>query len=182
METVSTMGSGSLGREVDLETLVAEIENALGQSVEANFTSDSIVTLRLDEDGPAYTVYRTGTFQVRGAASEDELAAAEDTFLDVLDEIGVDVPEYEFEHVTSVFMTDLERDVNLSALAVSLGLEYTEYEPEQFPGVVYRPERFDCVLLVFGSGKVIVTGGWSREEAEYALDTLKEHVDEIAST
>jgi transcription initiation factor TFIID TATA-box-binding protein len=47
---------------------------------------------------------------------------------------------------------------------------------------VYRPERFDCVLLVFGSGKVIVTGGRSREEAGDALDTLKEHVDEIAST
>ena len=181
MQTVSTMGSGSLGREVDLGTLVAEIENALGRSVEANFTSDSIVTLRLDEDGPAYTIYRTGTFQVRGAASEDELSTAEDTFLDVLDEIGVNVPEYEFEHVTSVFMDDLERDVTLSALTVSLGLESTEYEPEQFPGVVYRPEQFDCVLLVFGSGKVIVTGGRSREEAEDALGFLKEHVDDIAS-
>lgn len=180
METVSTMGSGSLGREVDLDALVAAIEEAVGP-IEVNRTSDSIVTLRLDEGGPAYTIYRTGTFQVRGATSEDELATAEDTFLDVLDEIGVNVPEYEFEHVTSVFMGDLERDVNLSALTVSLGLESTEYEPEQFPGVVYRPEQFDCVLLVFGSGKVIVTGGRSREEAEGALGFLKKHVDDIAS-
>jgi len=181
METVSTMGSGTLGREVDLDALVAAIEESVG-TVEVNRTSDSIVPLRLDEDGPAYTVYRTGTFQVRGAASLNDPATAETVFLDVLDDIGVDVPEYEFEHVTSVFMDDLERNVNLSALAVALGLESTEYEPEQFPGVVYRPERFDCVLLVFGSGKVIVTGGRSREEAEDALDTLKEHVDEIAST
>jgi transcription initiation factor TFIID TATA-box-binding protein len=181
METVSTMGSGSLGREVDLETLVDKIENALVRSVEANFTSDSIVTLRLNEDGPAYTVYRTGTFQVRGATSEGELATAEEAFVNVLDEISMDVPKYEFEHITSVFMDNLERDMNLSALAISLGLEYTEYEPEQFPGVVYRPQGFSCVLLVFGSGKVIVTGGRSRSEAKDALDFLEKHVDEIAS-
>jgi transcription initiation factor TFIID TATA-box-binding protein len=180
METVSTMGSGSLGRELDLETLVAEIEEVAG-TVEANFTSDSIVTFRLTEDGAAYTVYRTGTFQMRGAKSKEELDAAEDAFFDVLDEIGVNVPEYEFEHVTSVFMDDLKRDVNLSALAISLGLESTEYEPEQFPGLVYRPDKFECVLLVFGSGKVVITGGRSRNEAEHALDFLKEHLNDIAS-
>jgi len=180
METVSTMGSGTLGREVDLDALVAAIKESVGP-VEVNRTSDSIVTLRLAEDDAAYTVYRTGTFQIRGAKSEQELEAAEDTFLDVLDQIGVDVPEYEFEHVTTVFIDDLERDVNLSALTVSLGLESTEYEPEQFPGVVYRPEQFGCVLLIFGSGKVIVTGGRSREEAEDAFGFLKKHVDEIAS-
>jgi transcription initiation factor TFIID TATA-box-binding protein len=180
METVSTMGSGTLGREVELDTFVSAIEESIGP-VEVNRTSDSIVTLRLNEDSPAYTVYRTGTFQVRGATSEDELAIAEDVFLDVLGEIGMDVPDYQFEHVTSVFMNDLERDVNLSALTVSLGLESTEYEPEQFPGVVYRPERFNCVLLVFSSGKVIVTGGKSREEAESALSSLKRHLDKIDS-
>lgn len=180
METVSTMGSGSLGFEVDLDALVATIEDAVGP-IEMNRTSDSIVTLRLDEGGPAYTFYRTGTFQVRGATSEDELATAEDTFIDVLDEIGVDVPEYEFGHVTFVSMDDLKRDVNLSALVVSFGLESTEYEPEQFPGMVYRPERFDCVLLLFGSGKVIVTGGRSRSEAESAIDSLRDHLNEVDS-
>jgi len=35
---------------------------------------------------------------------------------------------------------------------------FIEYKPEQFPGVVYRPKRFDSVLFVFGSGNTIVTG------------------------
>jgi TATA-box binding protein (TBP), component of TFIID and TFIIIB len=150
MKTVSTMGSGTLGRELDLETVIKEIESVVAP-VNANFTSDSVVTFRLEEDGPAYTVYRTGTFQIRGSTSRKELYAAEEVFLDVLDRIGMNVLNYEFEHVASVFMSDLERDVNLSALAVSLGLDSTEYEPEQFPGLIYRPEKFECVLLVFGS-------------------------------
>lgn len=177
METISTMGSGSFGRELSLEVLVSEIQASLGQSVDANFTSDSIVTFRLDEDGPAYTVYRTGTFQVRGAKSKEKLKAAEDAFLDVLDGIGVDVEEYEFEHVTSVFMTDLEQDMNLTTLAVSLGLETVEYEPEQFPGLVCRPDNFECVLLVFGSGKVVITGGRNKSAAKRALDWLVAQID-----
>lgn len=180
MEAVSTMGSGSLGREVELETLVAAIDEAVGQ-VEVNRTSDSIVTLRLEENGAAYTIYRTGTFQIRGATSKQELETAEGSFLDVLDEISVNVPRYEFEHVTSVFMHDLERNVDLPTLTVSLGLDLTEYEPEQFPGAVYRPEQFGCVLLVFGSGKVIVTGGRSRGEAKSALDSLRDQLNEIDS-
>ena len=180
MQTVSMMGSGNLGRELDLKTLVDKIESVVGR-VDANFTSDSIVTLRMERHGPAYTVYRTGTFQIRESKSKEELKTAEDAFLDLLDEIDVNVPKYEFEHVTSVFMDDIDRDVNLSALAVSLGLESIEYEPEQFPGLVCRPEEFECVLLVFCSGKVVITGGKSKKGAENALTFLKNHLDEIDS-
>lgn len=180
MEIVSTMGSGTLGRELDLEAVIKEIESVVGP-VDANFTSDSVVTFRLEEDGPAYTVYRTGTFQIRGSTSKKELYAAEEVFLDVLDRISVNVLKYEFEHVASVFMSDLERDVNLSALAVSLGLDSIEYEPEQFPGLIYWPERFECALLVFGSGKIIITGGQSKKEAENAFEFLNNHLDEIHS-
>jgi transcription initiation factor TFIID TATA-box-binding protein len=49
METVSTMGTGTLGRELDLHALVSELEDEYGTTVGANFTSDSIVTLRLEE-------------------------------------------------------------------------------------------------------------------------------------
>ncbi|WP_408960679.1 hypothetical protein [Natrinema sp. 74] len=50
------MGSGSIGRELDLDVLVNEIRGALRDSLEVNFTGDGIVTLRLNEGGPAFTV------------------------------------------------------------------------------------------------------------------------------
>lgn len=178
METVSTMGSGTLGCEVELEALIGAIKQSV-TPVEVNRTSNSIVTLRLSGGDSAYTVYRTGTFQIRGAKSEQELETAEDDFVNLLDEIGVDVSEYEFEHVTSVFMTDIGQDVNLPALTVSLGLVSTEYEPEQFPGVVYRPDDSEFVLMIFASGKVILTGGRNRKEAEDAVDSLKKHLNRI---
>jgi len=177
MEIVSTMGSGSIGRELDLEAFVNGLENHLNTSIDANFTSNGMVTIRLKEDGPAYTIYRTGTFQIRGATNEEHLTEAANRFQEALSEIGVEVPTYEFSHVTSVFMEDLGREVYLEALTIALGMEDTEYEPEQFPGLIYRPPEFEVTLLVFATGKIIVGGTTDRAEASSAIRQLK---DELA--
>lgn len=176
MQIVSTMGSGSLGRELDLNVLVAELEKHLGESTDANFSSSGMVTIRLEDDGPAYTLYRTGSFQIRGAKDENLLTEAADRLQKVLSEIDVEVPVYEFSHVTSVFMEDLGQEVNLEPLTVALGMEHTEYEPEQFPGLIYRPPQHQVTQLVFASGKVIVGGTTDRAVAASSLEDLEERV------
>lgn len=176
MEIVSTMGSGSLGRELDLEVLVAEIQNHLGREVDTNFTSSGMVTIRLNPEGPAYTIYRTGSFQLRGAKTEEALEQALARFRQILIEIDVEIPNFEFTHATSVFMGDLGHKVGLEELAVTLGLEHTEYEPEQFPGLVYRPDEFEVTLLVFASGKVIICGTPSKGHAEGAFEQFRSRV------
>jgi transcription initiation factor TFIID TATA-box-binding protein len=84
------------------------------------------------------------------------------------------MPDYEFHHVTSVFVGTLDTDVNLEALTIALGLEQTEYEPEQFPAIIYRPPEFAVTLLIFSTGKIIVGGTTNREEAESALPHLEQ--------
>ena len=70
-------------------------------------------------------------------------------------------------------MYDLETELNLTNIALSLGLENVEYEPEQFPGLVYRVEEPKVVLLLFGSGKVVCTGAKKKEEIVEAIKKLK---------
>ena len=85
----------------------------------------------------------------------------------------MDVPSYDFNHVTSVFVGDLGQEVDLSKMSILLGLESTEYEPEQFPGLIYRPPESPFVLLIFASGKVVITGGTSRRRAGQELTSLQ---------
>ncbi len=167
------MGTGSLGREVELEAFVSELENRV-EEVDANFQSASMVTIRLEEGGPAYTVYRTGSFQIRGAESEELLQEAVDRFTQLLDGIGVEIPEFQFEVSTIVCMEDLGQELDLETLAVSLGLNNIEYEPEQFPGLVFRPDGYEVTLLLFSSGKVIIGGAKNRSQATSAIDHLEE--------
>ncbi|MDQ2052955.1 TATA-box-binding protein C, partial [Natronolimnohabitans sp. A-GB9] len=71
---------------------------------------------------------------------------------------------------------ELNTEQNLNAVAIQLGLDRIEYEPEQFPGLIYRPQNHDCVLLVFGSGKVVITGCSDYNTASAAFDHLEENL------
>ena len=139
-----------------------------------------MVTVRLEKDGPAYTIYRTGSFQIRGAKTGELLTDAFEKFKSVLNEIGVNTSICEFSPATFVFMEDFEREIKLEALAIALGLEHTEYEPEQFPGLIYRPPEYEVTLLIFGSGKVIISGTTDRGQAEAAAAQLGEHISFIS--
>jgi len=173
MKPVSTMGSGDLGQELELDTLISELEDS-DLIAESKFHGPSMVTLRLTTGGPAITIYRTGGFQVRGTEDRDALFKVKDELLNTLEEIGLDLSEVMFEQVNAVFLSDLNQNLNLEALALQLGLEYVEYEPEQFPGLIYRPFSTNVVLLVFASGKVIISGITERKAAEENFSRLQD--------
>ena len=68
--------------------------------------------------------------------------------------------------------TDLETDLNLNSIAITLGLERVEYEPEQFPGLVYRVDEPKVVALLFGSGKIVCTGAKEIPDIDRALSQI----------
>ena len=69
--------------------------------------------------------------------------------------------------------------MNLNALAIGLGLESTEYEPEQFPGLIYRPSEADSVVLLFASGRVVITGSPDLDAAEQTFAALRDEVTDL---
>ena len=178
MHVVSTMGSGELGREIEL----SEVIDALSAEfdIEASTHSDSMATIRLEDGGPALTLYRTGTFQIRGTPSREALFEAKEDLLSALREIGVEFGEVPFRQNNSVYLADFETEIQLEALAIHLGLENVEYEPEQFPGVIYRPPELGTVMLVFASGKSIISGTISREEAEKSESHMRDQVQQLS--
>jgi len=71
-----------------------------------------------------------------------------------------------------VATSDLGAEFNMNEVAVGLGLENVEYEPEQFPGLVYRVEEPKAVILVFGSGKIVCVGARSTEDVSKAVEKV----------
>ena len=64
--------------------------------------------------------------------------------------------------------------LNLNVLAMKL--ENTEYEPEQFPGLVYKLPEQKATFLLFSNGKIVCTGTKSEQAVEAALDKLIENL------
>ena len=81
-------------------------------------------------------------------------------------------PEIKIQNIVAAGSVGM--DLNLNTLAMKL--ENTEYEPEQFPGLVYKlggPEGFSkATFLLFSNGKIVCTGTKSEKEAHAALDKL----------
>jgi transcription initiation factor TFIID TATA-box-binding protein len=74
---------------------------------------------------------------------------------------------------------DLGKYINLNKVVVTLNVENIEYEPEQFPGLVYRIKDPKIVVLIFSSGKIILTGGRNLEDIKKGLDVLKQTLESI---
>ena len=74
-----------------------------------------------------------------------------------------------------------DRSLNLNALAIGLDFESTEYEPEQFPGLIYRPPGADSVVLLFTFGRIVITGNSDLDAAEQTFSTLRDEVTDLLS-
>ena len=97
--------------------------------------------------------------------------------------IGFDTSDHEMQ-VTgfrSRSMKKLEHDIDPYLAAVILGLEQTEYDPDEFNGLVYLSNQFDTVVLIFSGGRLtpiefpdIATARSALEQIENTLQVLDE--------
>jgi len=177
VKIVNVVASGSLGVELDLDAIAQELPEIV------DYDPDKYpgAYFRFGESRPLITLYRTGKYIITGADSEDEADITRGEFLQLLEGHSIlSTVEDEWYRVQNyVCIADVGQSLNLSALAIGLGLEVTEYEPEQFPGLVYRPPEHECVLLVFGSGKVVITGAIATTAAEDAFSDFRKRIDEL---
>jgi len=124
------------------------------------------------------TVYRTGKYITTGSTRKEEVHEIRERFLNLLSDMGVvstDIDDnYQIQNY--VCTGELDRQLNLNALAIGLGLENTEYEPEQFPGLIYRPTEAPCVALLFASGRVVITGSPSLKTAEDTFQQISQRI------
>ena len=133
---------------------------------------------RLKEPKTATLLFRSGKVVCTGAKSLDDVHKAIRKVAKQIEDAGIKVntdPDVEVQNI--VASSDLETKINLNAIAISLGLEKVEYEPEQFPGLVYRIDDPKVVVLLFGSGKLVCTGARQPDDVKRAVEKITEELD-----
>src|SRR5437016_12862394 len=84
-------------------------------------------------------------------------------------------PMANFKIENVVASTSLGEELDLQAIALALG--GSEYEPEQFPGLIYRIKEPKTAILLFRSGKVVCTGAKSLENVKTAIDLVAKQIE-----
>ena len=85
-----------------------------------------------------------------------------------------DKPKVNVQNIVASGSIDLALNLNLLALE----LENTEYEPEQFPGLVYKLAEPTATFLLFSNGKLVCTGTKNRAQLEDSMKQLIKNVKE----
>ncbi|WP_255152667.1 TATA-box-binding protein [Halorarius halobius] len=175
LQIENVVTSTGIDQELDLDVLVDDLDNS-------EYNRDQFPGLIYRSQSPAATslLFRSGTIVSTGASSRAASREAVTQLFEELRSLGMDVPaEPELTVQNVVSSGDLGQDLNLNAVAIGLGLEHVEYEPEQFPGLVYRLDDMDTVALLFGSGRVVITGAVSVEEAEETVTKVHSELTDL---
>ncbi|MEM5766035.1 MAG: TATA-box-binding protein [Candidatus Aenigmatarchaeota archaeon] len=167
------VASASLHVEVPLEKIVSKLE---GMEYEPEQFPGLVY--RMDEPKAAALIFSSGKIVCTGARNIEDVNAVFKKIVSVIKSVGVQVPKnFKIQVENIVASAKIEGNLNLDTIA--LKLENSEYEPEQFPGLVYRMDEPKVAFLLFGSGKIVCTGGRSVKDVKNALDKVYKRLKEI---
>lgn len=171
----NVVASTGIKQELDLERVAMDLPGA--DYDPENFPG---IVYRTEEPRAATLLFRSGKMVATGASSVEDVHATLNGVFEDLRNLGIKIGDDSKITVQNmVASADLGQRLNLNASAIGLGLENTEYEPEQFPGLVYRVDEPSVVVLLFGSGKMVITGATVSEEVEYAVEVVESELVDL---
>jgi len=87
--------------------------------------------------------------------------------------------DYKVKIENIIVSTDLKKELNLASLAIKLFPQEVDYQPEVFPGLVYKMDDLQTILIIFNSGKIVCTGAKSIDDATNSIKKMEETLSSI---
>ena len=180
-EIANVVGMVTYQQELDLSALAETFEQRDEiNSVKYEPAENHWLQTHFAPDDTYVPFYRTGKCSIAGATSPEhfeEVVERVNTLMRELLEFDYE-PTAEIKNIVAT--AELESILSLETIAIGLGLERTEYEPEQFPALIYRGE--DDVHLIFASGKIVCTGLTDLDLISSAIDDITEQIEKYGSS
>ncbi|MBW2986465.1 TATA-box-binding protein [Candidatus Woesearchaeota archaeon] len=173
IKVVNIVVSASLGQDIPLEKMAATLSNT-----EYNPEQFPGLVIRIKDPKTSALIFSSGKIVCTGARTMQAVRESIKKIIKSLEKIKVkikEVPEVKIQNIVAAGSVGM--DLNLNMLAMRL--DNTEYEPEQFPGLVYKLPDKKATFLLFSNGKVVCTGTKSEEEVHRVLDVLIENLKKV---
>ena len=178
-EIANVVGMVTYQQELDLSALAETFEEQPEiNSVTYEPAENHWLQTRFAPDDTYVPFYRSGKCSIVGATSPEhfeETVGRVNTLMRELLEFDYE-PTAEIKNIVAT--AELDSLPPLETIAIGLGLEQTEYEPEQFPALIYRGG--DSVLLVFSSGEIVCTGLTDLDQISSAIDDITEQIETLS--
>ncbi|XP_023242146.1 TATA-box-binding protein-like isoform X2 [Centruroides vittatus] len=156
----------NLGCKLDLKKIALHARNA-----EYNPKRFAAVIMRIREPRTTALIFSSGKMVCTGAKSEEQSRLAARKYARIVQKLGFDAKFLDFKIQNMVGSCDVKFPIRLEGLVLTHS-QFSSYEPELFPGLIYRMVKPRIVLLIFVSGKVVLTGAKVRSEIYEAFDNI----------
>jgi len=167
------VATASLGKDIPLTKLAKTLSNT-----EYNPEQFPGLVLRVKKPKSAVLVFSSGNLVCTGTKSVAQVREVIQEVIKQIRKINVKVtivPKITVQNIVASGSID----VNLNLNFLALELENTEYEPEQFPGLVYKLVEPNATFLLFSNGKLVCTGTKNRPQLEDSMKQLNKKIKEI---
>ncbi|MGD0979005.1 MAG: TATA-box-binding protein [Candidatus Bathyarchaeia archaeon] len=169
----NVVASATLNQKVDLNAIVKSFPG-----VEYRPEQFPGLVFRIKRPKTATLIFTTGKMVCTGAKSEQEARRAVMTVVKELKKGGIIIiskPELKIQNI--VASASLGGRIDLEQAVSSL--VKTMYEPEQFPGLIYRMDEPKVVILIFASGNLVCTGAKKEQDVYDAVHKLHGSLEEL---
>jgi transcription initiation factor TFIID TATA-box-binding protein len=168
----NVVASSTIDQKIDLLAIMKVFRN-----VEYRPKQFPGLVFRLKRPKTATLIFSSGKMVCTGAKSEKMARSAVNKVVRELKNNGILIinkPKTEIQNM--VASANLHRKIDLETAADLL--DNVMYEPEQFPGLIYRMRDPKTVLLLFASGKLVCTGAKSEEMVHESVNKVYEILDD----
>ena len=170
LKVQNIVATTSLGKPVPLTKLARTQSNT-----EYNPEQFPGLVLRVKKPKSAVLVFSSGNLVCTGTKSVAQVKEVIDAVIRQIAKIGVRIttkPKITVQNIVASGSINLNLNLNILALT----LENTEYEQEQFPGLVYKLVDPTATFLLFSNGKLVCTGTKNKEQLDESMKQLNKNV------
>jgi transcription initiation factor TFIID TATA-box-binding protein len=167
---VNIVVSTALEKDIPLEKMAATLPNT-----EYNPEQFPGLVLRIKDPKTSALIFSSGKVVCTGARTLGDVDLSILSIIRSLKKLNINVtikPEITVQNI--VASGSIGMDLNLNVLGIQL--PNTEYEPEQFPGLVHKLKGTNATFLLFSNGKIVCTGTKTEEQVHEATDKLIENL------
>ena len=135
------------------------------------------LVMRIEKPKATILIFSTGKMVVTGLRKASEAERVVDKVVKNIRKAGIKVSNPEITIQNIVASGDLHTNIDLNMAAIVM--EYAMYEPEVFPGLIYRMQDPKTVFLIFSTGRIVCTGAKRKEIVKEAVSKLNIQVREL---
>ncbi len=169
---VNVVASATIDQRLDLKDVQKKFPD-----VEWNPEQFPGAVFRLKNPKTATLLFSTGKMVCTGAKSEELARKAVKTVVQKLRKGKIKIKKEATVKIQNIVASiNLGGRVHLEEAARTL--PRSMYEPEQFPGLIYRMLHPKTVILIFSSGKLVCTGGKTEKDVYRAVNSLHRMLEE----